>query len=112
MPEPAAAPRAQLAYLERTSSFHRARLAGRTAAVRSAADLPRLPLTTKAELRADQAANSAIGGAGFAIAGVTAPGTAPVAEHKTRTVYRTARGDGLPPELDIDPAHATRSPTP
>jgi phenylacetate-CoA ligase len=115
VPEPAAALRAQLAYLERTSSFHRARLAGRTAAVRSAADLPRLPLTTKAELRADQAAhppfgarlcaprdalvrlhvtsgttgepvaigltradhaaNSAIGGAAFAIAGVTASDT-------------------------------------
>ena len=25
-----------------------------------------------------------------------APGTLPVAEHKTRTVYRTARGDELP----------------
>lgn len=115
MPEPAAALRAQLAYLERASPFWRARLAGRAGAVRSAADLPALPLTTKAELRADQAAhppfgarlcaprdalvrlhvtsgttgepvaigltradhaaNSAIGGAAFAIAGVTAADT-------------------------------------
>jgi phenylacetate-CoA ligase len=28
-----------------------------------------------------------------------APGALPVAEHKTRTVYRTARGDALPPAL-------------
>jgi len=28
-----------------------------------------------------------------------APGTLPVAEHKTRTVYRTARGDELPPPI-------------
>jgi phenylacetate-CoA ligase len=106
----AAALRAQLSYLERTSSFWRERLAGRAAAVGSPADLPVLPLTTKADLRADQAAhppfgarlcapraalvrlhvtsgttgepvaigltradhdaNSAIGGAAFAIAGV------------------------------------------
>ena len=39
-----------------------------------------------------------------------APGTLPVAEHKTRTVYRTARGDALPPGIDND--HPTRSPTP
>jgi phenylacetate-CoA ligase len=111
VPEPdAAALRAQLTYLERTSPFWRERLARRAAAVRSPADLPQLPLTTKADLRADQAAqppfgarlcaapealvrlhvtsgttgepvaigltradhdaNSAIGGAAFAIAGV------------------------------------------
>jgi phenylacetate-CoA ligase len=106
----AAALRSQMHYLERASSFYRDRLAGRADAVRTAADLPALPLTTKGELRADQAAdppfgtrlcaprealvrvhvtsgttgepvaigltradhaaNSAIGGAAFAIAGV------------------------------------------
>ena len=111
VPEHVAALRSQLAYLERTSSFYRERIGGRADAVRSAADLPALPLTTKAELRADQAArppfgarlcaprerlvrihvtsgttgepvaigltaadhaaNSAIGGAAFRIAGVT-----------------------------------------
>ena len=39
-----------------------------------------------------------------------APGTLPVAEHKTRTVYRTARGDTPPPGIDND--RPTRSPTP
>jgi hypothetical protein len=39
-----------------------------------------------------------------------APGTLPVAEHKTRTVYRTARGDTLPPGIETD--RQTRSPTP
>jgi hypothetical protein len=38
------------------------------------------------------------------------PGTLPVAEHKTRTVYRTARGDTLPPGIDND--RPTRSPPP
>ena len=111
VPEHVAALRSQLAYLERTSSFYRERIGGRADAVRSAADLPALPLTMKAELRADQAArppfgarlcaprerlvrihvtsgttgepvaigltaadhaaNSAIGGAAFRIAGVT-----------------------------------------
>ena len=28
------------------------------------------------------------------------PGTLPVAEHKTRTVFRTARGDTPPPEIE------------
>jgi phenylacetate-CoA ligase len=105
-----AALRAQLAYLERTSPFYRERLAGRADRVHTPRDLPALPLTTKEELRADQAAhpplsarlcarpeglvrlhvtsgttgepvaigltradheaNSAIGGAAFAIAGV------------------------------------------
>jgi phenylacetate-CoA ligase len=111
----AAALRSQLHYLERASPFHRARLAGRADRVRGPADLPGLPLTTKDELRADQAAhppfgtrlcaprealvrlhvtsgttgepvaigltradheaNSAIGGAAFAIAGVRAGDT-------------------------------------
>jgi phenylacetate-CoA ligase len=106
----AAALRSQLHYLERASPFYRARLAGRADRVRGPGDLPALPLTTKDELRADQAArppfgarlcapqealvrlhvtsgttgepvaigltradheaNSAIGGAAFAIAGV------------------------------------------
>jgi phenylacetate-CoA ligase len=114
VPEPAAL-RAQLAYVERASPFYRERLAGRTGAVGTAADLPALPLTTKADLRADQAnhppfgsrlcaepealvrlhvtsgttgepvaigltradhaANSAIGGAAFRIAGVRATDT-------------------------------------
>jgi hypothetical protein len=39
-----------------------------------------------------------------------APGALPVAEHKTRTVYRTARADALPPALQPDPD--LRSPAP
>jgi phenylacetate-CoA ligase len=42
----------QLAYLERSSPFYAERLTG--AGVRSAADLPRLPFTTKDELREGQ----------------------------------------------------------
>ena len=61
VPEHAAALRAQLTYLERTSAFWRERLGGRAAAVRSPADLPALPLTTKADLRADQAAHPPFG---------------------------------------------------
>jgi phenylacetate-CoA ligase len=57
----AAALRSQVLYLERASSFYRERLAGRADAVRSAADLPALPLTTKAQLRADQAAHPPFG---------------------------------------------------
>jgi phenylacetate-CoA ligase len=57
----AAALRTQLAYLERTSPFWRKRLAGRAGAVRTAADLPALPLTTKSELREDQAAHPPFG---------------------------------------------------
>jgi phenylacetate-CoA ligase len=111
VPEHAAALRAQLLYLERSSPFWRERLSGRP----RDADLASLPLTTKADLRADQAAdppfgarlcappealvrlhvtsgttgepvaigltradhaaNSAIGGAAFAIAGVRATDT-------------------------------------
>jgi phenylacetate-CoA ligase len=52
---------AQLAYLERTSPFYRERLRGRAGAVRSPGELPRLPLTTKEELRADQAAHAPFG---------------------------------------------------
>jgi phenylacetate-CoA ligase len=52
---------AQLAYVERTSPFYRDRIAGRAAAVRGPRDLPRLPLTTKEELRADQAAQPPFG---------------------------------------------------
>jgi phenylacetate-CoA ligase len=51
VPEHAAALRAQLHYLERSSPFWRERVGGRTDA-----DLPDLPLTTKSDLRADQAA--------------------------------------------------------
>jgi phenylacetate-CoA ligase len=61
VPEHAAALRAQLAYLERTSPFWRERLAGRADAVRGPADLPALPLTTKADLRRDQAAHPPFG---------------------------------------------------
>jgi phenylacetate-CoA ligase len=57
----AAALRAQLAYLERASPFWRERLDGRARAVRTAADLPALPLTTKAQLRDDQAAHPPFG---------------------------------------------------
>jgi len=111
----AAALRAQLHHLERASPFWRARLGGRADRVRGPGDLPALPLTTKDDLRADQAAhppfgarlcarpealvrlhvtsgttgepvaigltradheaNSAIGGAAFAIAGVRATDT-------------------------------------
>ena len=56
-----AALRAQLAYLERSSSFWRERVAGRGGAVRAPADLAALPLTTKDELRADQAAHPPFG---------------------------------------------------
>jgi phenylacetate-CoA ligase len=56
-----AALRSQLAYLERSSRFYRERLAGRGGAVRTPADLPALPLTTKDELRADQAAHPPCG---------------------------------------------------
>jgi phenylacetate-CoA ligase len=56
-----AALRSQLTYLERRSPFWRERLAGRAREVRSPADLPQLPLTTKADLRADQAAHPPFG---------------------------------------------------
>ena len=61
MPDDAAALRTQLAYLQRTSGFWRERLAGRASAVRGVADLPALPLVTKEELRADQAAHPPFG---------------------------------------------------
>jgi phenylacetate-CoA ligase len=44
----------QLAYLEASSSFYAERLSGAREEVRTAADLPLLPLTTKDELRAGQ----------------------------------------------------------
>jgi phenylacetate-CoA ligase len=44
----------QLAYLEATSSFYAARLRGVREHVRTAADLQRLPYTTKEELREGQ----------------------------------------------------------
>ena len=44
----------QLAYLEATSSFYAARLRGVREHVHTAADLPRLPYTTKEELRGGQ----------------------------------------------------------
>jgi phenylacetate-CoA ligase len=44
----------QLAYLEATSSFYATRLRGVREHVRTAADLPRLPYTTKEELREGQ----------------------------------------------------------
>jgi phenylacetate-CoA ligase len=44
----------QLAYLEASSDFYAERLAGVREHVRSAADLPRLPFTTKDELREGQ----------------------------------------------------------
>jgi phenylacetate-CoA ligase len=44
----------QLAYLEATSSFYAAQLRGVREHVRTAADLPRLPYTTKEELREGQ----------------------------------------------------------
>jgi phenylacetate-CoA ligase len=69
--------RAQLAYLERSSSFWRERIAGRCGAVRAPADLPALPLTTKEELRADQAAHPPFG------ARVCAPRDALVRLHVT-----------------------------
>ena len=61
VPEHAAALRAQLHYLERASPFWRERVGGRAGAIRSPADLPALPLTTKADLRADQAAHPPFG---------------------------------------------------
>jgi phenylacetate-CoA ligase len=56
VPEHAAALRAQLQYMERSSPFWRERLAGG-----AGAELPSLPLTAKAELRADQAAHPPFG---------------------------------------------------
>jgi phenylacetate-CoA ligase len=53
--------RAQLAYLERTSSFYRERLAGRADRIRTTRDLHALALITKEELRADQAAHPPFG---------------------------------------------------
>jgi phenylacetate-CoA ligase len=104
--------REQLAYLESSSAFYAERLRGERDGVRGPADLPRLPFTTKEELRegqrreppfgphlcapperlvrmhvtsgttgepvavgftrADHAANSAVGGEAFRIAGVRA----------------------------------------
>jgi phenylacetate-CoA ligase len=61
VPEHAAALRTQLHYLERSSPFWRERIGGDAAAVRDVADLAALPLTTKAELRADQAAHPPFG---------------------------------------------------
>jgi phenylacetate-CoA ligase len=57
----AAALRAQLSYLERTSPFWRERIAGAARTIRSPADLPALALTTKGDLRADQAAHPPLG---------------------------------------------------
>jgi phenylacetate-CoA ligase len=57
VPEHAAALRAQLLYLERSSPFWRERLGGRA----RDGDLAALPLTTKSELRADQAAHPPFG---------------------------------------------------
>ena len=57
VPEHAAALRAQLQYMERSSPFWRERLGGRA----RDGDLAALPLTTKAELRADQAAHPPFG---------------------------------------------------
>ena len=93
VPEHAAALRAQLAYLERSSPFWRERLAGRADAVRCAADLPALPLTTKAELRADQAAHPPFG------ARLCAPRAAP------RAPARDERDDG---RAGRDRPHARR----
>jgi phenylacetate-CoA ligase len=56
VPEHAAALRAQLRYMERSSPFWRERVAGR-----AGDELADLPLTTKAELRADQAAHPPFG---------------------------------------------------
>src|SRR3954453_20863316 len=61
VPDDDAALRAQGAYLERTSSFYRERLAGRADRVRTTRDLHPLPLTTKEELRADQAQHPPFG---------------------------------------------------
>ena len=44
----------QLAYLEASSPFYRERLRGIREHVRTEADLPRLPFTTKEELREGQ----------------------------------------------------------
>ena len=51
----------QLAYLEDSSSFYRERLRGVREHVRTAADLPRLPFTTKEELRASQRSDPPFG---------------------------------------------------
>jgi phenylacetate-CoA ligase len=55
----AAALQAQLAYMARASPFYRERLGG--ARVRRVEDLPELPVTTKEELRASQAARPPFG---------------------------------------------------
>jgi phenylacetate-CoA ligase len=55
----AAALQAQLAYMARASPFYRERLGG--ARVRGVEDLPELPVTTKEELRASQAARPPFG---------------------------------------------------
>jgi phenylacetate-CoA ligase len=51
----------QLAYLEASSPFYAERLRGVREQVRSAADLPRLPFTTKEELREGQRADPPFG---------------------------------------------------
>ncbi len=51
----------QLAYLEASSPFYAARLRGVREHIRSPADLPRLPFTTKEELRAGQRADPPFG---------------------------------------------------
>ena len=51
----------QLAYLEASSPFYAERLRGVRGDVRSADDLPRLPFTTKEELREGQRAEPPFG---------------------------------------------------
>jgi len=51
----------QLAYLEASSPFYAARLRGVREHIRSPPDLPRLPFTTKEELRAGQRADHRLG---------------------------------------------------
>jgi phenylacetate-CoA ligase len=53
--------RRQLAYLERSSTFYRARLSGLRERVGGVADLPLLPFTTKEELREAQASQPPLG---------------------------------------------------
>jgi phenylacetate-CoA ligase len=53
--------REQLAYLEQTSPFYRERLRGVRTHVRGPADLPRLPFTTKDELREGQRSDQPFG---------------------------------------------------